>query len=140
MYNALKQIGHWPLETQEARDEKLHVHIPPEKALRLIHGKDNQTTISLFISNDQCHVGTHTIPGGKLTDAETHDGDEALLVLEGRLQISVYEDPSEEGAVSKGCWVAQQGDAFLVPEGLRHQYFNLGKDTAKFLFAISPSI
>ncbi len=140
MYNALKQIGHCPLEIQRAREEKLHVHIPSEKALRLIHGKDNQTTVSLFISNDQCHVGTQTIPGGKMTDPETHGGDEALLMLEGRLQISVYEDPSEEAAISKGCWVAEQGDAFLVPEGLKHQYFNLGNGAARFLFAIAPKI
>ena len=140
MYNALKQIGHWPLEIQRAREEKLHVHIPAEKALRLIHGKDNQTTVSLFISNDQCHVGTHTIPGGQLTDAETHDGDEALLVLEGKLQISVYEDTSEEDAVSRGCWLAEQGDVFLVPAGSKHQYFNLGKGIARFLFTIAPRI
>jgi quercetin dioxygenase-like cupin family protein len=140
MYNALKQIGRWPLETPKAREEKLHIHIPAEKTLKLIHGKDNQTRVDLFISNEECHVGIHTIPAGKITDTESHDGDEALMILEGRIQISVYENPALEDAVSKGCWLAETGDTFLVPAGLKHQFFNLEKGTARFLFTISPRI
>jgi quercetin dioxygenase-like cupin family protein len=140
MYDALKLIGHWPLETEDARKEKLHVHIPPEKALKLIHGADNQTKVSLFVSNEQCHIGVHTIPGGKMTDSETHEGDEALLVLDGKIQVSVIESEADEKGVSRGCWVAQKGDAFLIPEGMKHQYFNLSKGVARFLFAIAPKI
>ena len=68
MYDVLKQIGNWPPETAQARKEKLHIHIPPEKSLKLIHGKDHHTRMDIFISNEQNTTGIHTIPGGKFAD------------------------------------------------------------------------
>ena len=36
-------LGHWPQDLDEARAQKRLLHIPPEKALTVIHGKEHQT-------------------------------------------------------------------------------------------------
>ena len=36
-------LGNWPPNTAEARKEKKHVHIRPEDALTVIHGKGTGT-------------------------------------------------------------------------------------------------
>jgi mannose-6-phosphate isomerase-like protein (cupin superfamily) len=140
MYDVLKQIGKWPPETARAREEKLHVHIPPEKTLKLIHGKDHHTRLDLFISNDQCHVGIHTIPGGKFADPETNAGDKCILVLKGKMQIRVLESKAAEASVSTPAWEVKEHEVFFVPEGIRHQVHNLGKGTLKYLFTVAPGL
>ena len=140
MYNALKQIGNWPPETAQARKEKLHIHIPPEKSLKLIHGKEHHTRKDLFISNDNCHVGIHTIPGGKFADPEINDGDKCILVLEGKMQIRILESPADEKSVSTLAWDVREHQVFFVPEGVRHQVFNLGKGTVRYLFTVAPTL
>lgn len=140
MYDALKQIGNWPPDTAAARKEKLHIHIPPEKALKLIHGKDHHTGIDLFISNEQCHVGIHTIPGGKFADAETNAGDKCILVLKGKMQVRILKSAADETSVSTQGWEVKEHEVFFIPEGVRHQVFNLGKGTLKYLFTVAPKL
>lgn len=140
MYNALKQIGNWPPDIADARMEKLHIHIPPEKALKMIHGKDHHTLMELFISNKQGHVGIHTIPGGKFADPETNAGDKCILVLEGKMQIRVLETEADEASVSTPAWEVEEHQVFFVPEGVRHQVFNLGKGTLRYLFTVAPNL
>jgi quercetin dioxygenase-like cupin family protein len=140
MYNAIEKIGKWPPGTAEARREKLHIHIPPDKALKLIHGKDHHTRMDLFISNEQCHVGTHTIPGGKFADPETNAGDKCILVLRGKMQIRVLKAPGDEHSVSTTAWEVNAGEVFFIPEGVRHQVFNLGKGTLHYLFTVAPGL
>ena len=140
MYNALKQIGNWPPETKQARKEKLHVHIPPEKSLKLIHGKDHHTRMDIFISNEQNTTGIHTIPGGKFADPETNAGDKCILVLEGKMQIRVFQTQADEISVSTEAWEVKEHEVFFVPEGVRHQVFNLGAGTLRYLFTVSPAL
>ena len=140
MYDALKQIGNWPPETAKARKEKLHIHIPPEKALRLIHGQEHHTRMDLFVSNEQGHVGIHTIPGGKFADPETNAGDKCMLVLEGKMQVRVLQTKADESSVTTEAWEVKEHEVFFVPQGVRHQVFNLGKGTLRYLFTVAPGL
>lgn len=140
MYDALKAIRNWPPETAAARREKLHVHIPPEKSLKLIHGKDHHTRMDLFISNDSCAVGIHTVPAGRFADPETNAGDKCMLVLSGTMQVRVLASASEEASVSTPAWDVGEHEVFFVPEGVKHQVFNLGQKTLRYLFAIGPKL
>jgi mannose-6-phosphate isomerase-like protein (cupin superfamily) len=133
-------IGNWPLDTQEARKEKRHIHIPPEKALTVIHGSEYETKVTLFISNKRCHVGKMEICSGKNTDPETHKGDEIFLVLKGRIQIVILSELADEKAVSRKAYQVEEGGRFLIPEGFKHQYFNLGSGMAEILFTIAPGL
>ncbi len=133
-------IGNWPVGTDEARKEKRHIHIPPEKALTVIHGKENPTKVMFFISNEKCHMGKMEICPGKHTDSETHKGDEILLMLKGTAQIVILSELEDEKSVSRKAYEVKEGQKFLIPEGCKHQYFNLGSGMAEILFTIAPDL
>ena len=85
-------------------------------------------------------VGILTLTRGKLSDVEIHRGDEALWVLEGNIQIRAWKADDEEDTVFQSCHSLRTNDKFLIPEGYKHQYFNLSDGTAKILFTISPDL
>ena len=133
-------IGKWPLNTEEARKEKRHILIKPENALTVIHGKDNESKFMFYISNERCHVGKIEIAPGKHTDPETHKGDEILMVLKGRLQVVVLSELADEKAVSRKAYELEEGGRMLIPEGYKHQYFNLGVGITEVLFTVAPGL
>ena len=106
--------------------------------VHFIHGKVNQTKVSFFLSNDQVHLGIHTILPNKQSDPETHPGDEILLVLEGRMHIIVERPDEIPKSVSHLAYEVNVGQKFFIPENLKHQFFNLSDKTLRFLFAIAP--
>lgn len=140
MKTVLDNFGNWPSETEQARKEKRHLHITPDKAFSVIHGKEHPTKCTFFISNNRCHVGKFEICGGRNTDPETHKGDEILMVLKGSVQIVVLSELEDEAAVSRKAYAVEEGQKFLIPEGYKHQYFNLGKGLAEILFTIAPEL
>lgn len=140
MIDIYNYLGNWPEETKEARDKKLMILIPKEKALRVIHGRENKSLMRFFISNDRIHVGTLIINGGKMTDAESHHGDEIFRVLKGDIQLKILNDDDPGNAVFQDCFFIRRGQVFLIPEGYKHQYFNLAKESAEILFAIAPGL
>lgn len=133
-------LGNWPPEIDEARKEKRHIHIKPEDALTVIHGKEHESKFMFYISNERCHVGKIEICPGKHTDPEIHKGDEILMVLKGKLQIVVLSELEDEKAVSRKAYELDEGGRFLIPEGYKHQYFNLGKGITEVLFTIAPGL
>ena len=133
-------IGNWPADTEDARKEKRHMHIPPEKALTVVHGNEYETKVTFFVSNKRCHLGKMEICQGKNTDPETHKGDEICMVLKGRIQIVILSELEDEKAVSRKAYEINEGGRFLIPEGFKHQYFNLGLGMAEILFTVAPDL
>lgn len=142
MINALNNLENWPKNIAESVKNKEILVISEKEALNLIHGRENQNKISFYISNDKVHVGILTLTGGKFSDAEHHNGDEALWVLDGEVQIKLWKEEEKEEAenVFQECFHLNTNDKFLIPEGYKHQYFNLSSGSAKILFAISPDL
>jgi len=140
MTNVLNNLKNWPKNIAESVKNKEILVISEKEALNLIHGKDNQNKISFFISNDKTNVGILTLTKGKFSDTEWHDGDEVIWVLKGEIQIKVWKKEEEIEQVFQKCHHLNTNDKFLIPEGYNHQYFNLSSNTAKILFAISPSL
>jgi mannose-6-phosphate isomerase-like protein (cupin superfamily) len=138
MESHLDKIGNWPSNCPQLRREKKMLHLPPESMLHFVHGKENQTQVSFFLSNDQEHIGIHTITPNRMSDPETHGGDEVLLVLEGRLQVRVASPDDIPESVSHVAYEVNQGEKFFIPEGVEHQYFNLSDRMLRFLFAVAP--
>ena len=134
----LDKVGNWPPNSPDLRKEHKLLHLPPEKMLHFIHGKENHTKVSFFLSNDQVHMGIQTITPNHMSDPEAHNGDEILLVLEGRLQVRVAEEDDIPNSVSHIAYEVNVGDKFFIPEGMQHQYFNLADETLRFLFAVAP--
>lgn len=140
-FSALDLLGRYPISGQEARKNKRLIHIPPEKCLRLIHGKENHILVSFFVSNDFVHFGKIQIPKGIYSDPETHKGDEVLFVLKGKLTVQVYEDADEEPTgVLHESYEIHPEEQFLIPEGMKHRYLNFSNEIVEAVFGIAPEL
>ena len=133
-------IGNWPPDIETARREKRLLVVTHEKALKVIHGKTQKNKVSFFVSNDRVHVGVLTLNKGRFTDPEVHRGDEALWAIKGNIQVKVFKEAEDEKAVFTEVFMVRENQKFLIPEGYRHQYFNLAAGTAEILFAIAPGL
>jgi mannose-6-phosphate isomerase-like protein (cupin superfamily) len=134
----LDKIGKWPANCPELRENGKMLHLPPESMLHFVHGKQNKTRVSFFLSNDKEHIGIQTIMPNHMSDPETHNGDEVLMVLEGRLQVWVNSPDDIPESVSHVAFEVNEGEKFFIPEGAQHQYFNLSDRILRFLFAVAP--
>jgi mannose-6-phosphate isomerase-like protein (cupin superfamily) len=138
---ALDLLGKYPIPGEAARKNKRLIHIPQDKMLRLIHGKDNHILVSFFVSNDFVHFGKIQIPKGIYSDPETHKGDEVLFVLKGKLTVQVYEEDDEEDtSVLHESYEILPEEQFLIPEGMKHRYLNFSNEVVEAVFGIAPEL
>lgn len=107
--------------------------------LHLIHGNENKTMVSFFTTNDKSHLGIMTIPINRFSDPEEHAGDEILMVLEGTLQIWTYDPGEDEASVSHRACEVKKGEKFLIPERVKHRYFNLSDQVLRLIFTVAPN-
>src|SRR4030042_1565348 len=140
-YSPLDMLGRYPISGAEARKNQRLIHIPQDKMLRLIHGKENHILVSFFVSNDFVHFGTIQIPKGIYSDPETHKGDEVLFVLKGKLTVQVYEEADEEDtSVLHESYEILPEEQFLIPEGMKHRYLNFSNEVVEAVFGIAPEL
>ena len=138
---ALDLLGRFPVSGAEARKNKKLIHIPQDKMLKLIHGKENHILVSFFVSNDFVHFGKIQIPKGIYSDPETHKGDEVLFVLKGKLTVQVYEDDGDDDtSVLHESFEILPEEQFLIPEGRKHRYLNFSDDIVEAVFGIAPEL
>ena len=133
-------IGNWSSGTDQARKEKRHTLIKPEEALTVIHGNENESKFIFFISNEKCHIGKFVICPGKHTDPEVHNGDEVLMILKGKLQVVVLSKLEDKAAVSRKAYELEEEGRMVIPEGYKHQYFNLDDSITEVLFTVAPGL
>jgi mannose-6-phosphate isomerase-like protein (cupin superfamily) len=134
-------LENWPLEIENAAKEKRILVIPPEQALKVLHGKNERTKISFFINHEKVHVGIITLNQGRYTDPEVHKGDEVLWALKGNVQVKIFdEDEDEESIFIEHIFVVRENQKLLIPEGCKHQYFNLSAGNSEILFAVAPEL
>ena len=67
-----------------------------------------------------------------MSDVQVHAGDESLYILEGKLNIQL---PENEG---QRWFELKHKDGFYIPEGVPHQYHNIGNKQVRFLFGVAP--
>jgi quercetin dioxygenase-like cupin family protein len=133
-------LGQWPISGEEARREGRMIRIPPDQFLHFVHGEKNHVLVSFFVSNDLMHEGMMTLPPGGHSDVESHAGDEVIYVLEGVLVMRIHSDGQTSPPITVEGFQVAQGQKFLVPEGARHQYFNLTDRVTRIIFAVAPGL
>jgi mannose-6-phosphate isomerase-like protein (cupin superfamily) len=137
---ALDLLGRFPVPGEEARKNKRMIHIPQDKMLKLIHGKENHILVSFFVSNDFVHFGKIQVPKGIFSDPETHKGDEVLFVLKGNLTVQVYEEEDDDTSVLHESFEILPEEQFLIPEGKKHRYLNFSNEIVEAVFGIAPEL
>jgi len=129
----------WPLLTEDACPHaKGMIFIPQSEFLHLIHGKKHHVLISLFMRNELMQAGIITVPIKQFSESEVHQGDEVVYVLEGTLVVKTVESAKDEGNISERSYEIREGEKFLIPEKIEHQYFNFTDKRVKAIFAIAP--
>jgi quercetin dioxygenase-like cupin family protein len=127
-------LGKWPAarpaEHQKAWQEGSIMTLSQRDCLHMIAGDKTPLPVSLFVSTEEMTVGTMDILPGKIGDPETHPGDEALFVTQGRL--NVYLSDSDD------WYELNRMDTLYLPEGTPHQYANMTDSPAAFFFAVAP--
>jgi quercetin dioxygenase-like cupin family protein len=139
MISPLDLIGKYPEDVVQARKEKRFIHVPKEKMLHFIHGKENHVGVSFYFSTDRAHLGIMTIPANQSSDIEEHHGDEILFVLQGRLMMRTIGPETVLESVSQMATEVREGEKFLIPENVKHQYCNLSEKPLRILFVVAPS-
>jgi len=138
---SLDSLGSWPAPGPRLRAEKQLVIVRPGQQLALIHGEHRHVLWSFVVSNDYMHLAVLTIPVAGVSELESHEGDEAIYVLDGELCVRI---PTSEGEESSNATYphtrVRAGEKMLVPQGVAHQYVNFTNDPVKAYVAIAPAL
>lgn len=119
-------LGVWP---EQRREPTLHHRSPRE----FVYRRDGDAVVGIVVTTEHLTVGTMSLlPGGR-SEVETHGGDECLYVLEGVLNVRVWNDGVPE-------WLElHPADGFYCPQGAPHQYYNIGSGVVKAVFGVAPA-
>ena len=124
-------LGKWPAERpaeyQKAWQGDGIMTMGKRDCLHVIAGDKTPLPVSLFVSSNEMTVETMDILPG---DPESHPGDEALFVTQGRLNIYLPD--------SDDWYELNRMDCLYLPEGTLHQYENVTDNPAEFFFAVAP--
>lgn len=90
---------------------------------------DRDVLVGLLVSTEHLTAGTVTVPAGRTSLEESHDGEELLYVTRGELRV-------EAGGVEA---TIAAGDAFFVPAATPHRYGATGGGVAEAVFGVAPS-
>ena len=106
---------------------------PGEGSLRILRREDSvwrldrDVLVGLLISTEHLTGGTVTVPAGRTSLEESHDGEELVYVTRGALRV-------EAGGVEA---TLSPGDAFVVPAGTPHRYA-ADAAVAEAVFGVAP--
>jgi quercetin dioxygenase-like cupin family protein len=118
-------LGVWPMEVPEP---SLHLRTEAQRLWRL----DGEALVGIIVSTQHLTVGSLSLMPGKRSAVEAHGGDECVYVSAGVLNVRTFDD---SGA---GWHELHPGDGFYCPEGLGHQYFNIGDAPTSAVFGVAP--
>jgi mannose-6-phosphate isomerase-like protein (cupin superfamily) len=127
-------LGKWPAERPSVQSTAWReggvITIRREDCLHMILGSETPALVSLFVSSEVITTGIMDLLPGRMTDAETHRGDEVVYCTSGRLNIYLPD--------TYDWFELHPKDCVFLPEGVRHQYCNYSDEMAQLVFAIAP--
>lgn len=136
----IKGLGRWPNFPKAEISENEISAIRDEETLDLIHGSSNHFLVSFYVSNSRLHVGKLSIPARLSSDIETHQGDEIVYLREGHLGVEIHEEAEVEETTVQDIFEVKDDEFFLIPEGMKHRYFNFSDQAVRIMFGIAPQI
>lgn len=131
-----KWIGRWPdAADDKAAADRFHV-VRPDEILWRLEGDEHRILVGIYMSTPELTAGVTELLPGQRSDTHVHGGDQAGLVLEGRLNLLL---PGEAGPGPGNGWFEMDADdAFLVPAGAPHRYYNMTDRPVRFAFGVAP--
>lgn len=127
-------LGRWPMAKAEAQARAtLHV-LREDDILWRLDGAERPVLTGILASTEHLTAGKIRLLPGQHSAVERHGGAESLYVLEGTLNVRLPE--AQEGPV---WFELEPRDGFYLPEGIAHQYYNMGDRPVELLFGVAPS-
>ena len=125
-------LGRWPLAEAEARAGQTIRVLRESDILWRLEGERQQALVGIIASTEHLTVGKLRLQPGQATDIQRHGGAEGLYVLDGTLNVRVWDgDPP--------CWFELgPKDGFYLPPGTPHQYYNVGDRPVDVIFGVAP--
>lgn len=112
------------------RLETRAVPIRPADYLYEMIGTTNPMRVGLLVSTELLTTGIVDLYPGQSGDALRHPGDKVAYVLEGTVNVQIW-DTGE-------WWEMRVGDSCFLPEGVSHGFFNTFGEAAKLIFSVAP--
>jgi quercetin dioxygenase-like cupin family protein len=125
-------IGRWPMAELEQRQSATMRVMRDADLLWELDGKEQGVLTGLYAATEHLTVGRSTVAPGRASNLHSHHGDECLYLLSGTLNVLV---PEREGQT---WFEIQPRDGFFVPAQCQHQYWNMSKEPAVFVFGVAP--
>lgn len=95
-------------------------------------GSENKMLIEYLVSTDRMHSGIFTLaPNSRGDPSPPHEGDELFYVLSGNGVLVI--DDNEH-------YIIRAEEAFYMPAGHRHQWFNCSTDELIVLWIVAPQL
>lgn len=133
-YHDNGHLTQWPMNEQEIRSKWQFSVMRDDDALWRMEDAEGNLLVAVYVSTEHITVGKGILLQGRSGPVESHDGDECLYVLDGRLNVFL-----PDGGPGESWYELEPGDCFYLPRGTSHQYHNASAQEAAFLFGVAPS-
>jgi quercetin dioxygenase-like cupin family protein len=125
-------LGHWPKSQAAAQDAFTMRVLREADTLWRLEGHCQELLVGILASTKELTVGSLDLRPGKRGDVEVHDGDEALYILDGSLNVRLLDTDGQS------WFELKPKDGFYLPAGTPHQYYNISGQPVRALFAVAP--
>jgi quercetin dioxygenase-like cupin family protein len=128
-------LERWPQAADEARAKD--TQLPVRDVLWRLEGTDDPVLIGIYLSTPELTAASLDLRPGQRSDALVRGGDEAGYVVSGRMHLFLPDGPDPEGPGNAWHQI-DRGDAWYVPEGVPHRYFNMTDEPVHAMFGVAP--
>jgi len=128
-------LERWTDAADEARAK--HTQRPVRDVLWRLEGTDDPVLIGIYLSTPELTAGSLDLLPGQRSEALVRGGDEAGYVVSGQMSLFLPDGPDPEGPGN--AWHQMEpGDAWYVPQGVPHRYFNMTDEPVRAVFGVAP--
>jgi len=103
-----------------------------DNCCRVMFGKEHRIPVTFYVSTNMIHMGEFTIPHNGYSEPESHNGDEVVFAL--RESLTIFTPSTQE------TFEVKEGEAFFIPENVKHQYYNFTNGITRSVFVIAPKL
>lgn len=126
-------MSQWPAAQAKAESEAKIKVLREADRLWSLDAEHPGVLTGVIASTDQLTAGTQRLLPGARSSIQQHGGAAGLYVLSGRLNILL-----EETDVTPVWFELHPRDGFYIPEGVKYRTFNMGGESAEFVFGVAP--
>jgi quercetin dioxygenase-like cupin family protein len=128
-------LERWSDAAEEAHAK--HTQHLVRDVLWRLEGTADPVLIGIQLSTPELTAGSLEVRPGQRSDAFVRGGDETGYVVSGQMHLFLPDGPEPEGPGNAWHQI-DTGDAWFVPEGVPHRYFNMTDEPVRAVFGVAP--